>query len=419
MKINKQILPFLAFFYFFLFRDFLERQIGILKCVDELVALAAVPIFILHLRNNGFRLKICRIREGYGRYILLLAVIGLLSSVRFQYQPLLAMLSDFCLVMKFWLAIYVGKNFLRGFICEKNAAGIFVHVRLMTWLYACLILLDHVAGGLFQADIRYGLRSTQLFYSHPTVFCGCCTFIIAVLLSIRAWVNGSEKYLVALLLMTCSTLRSKAIGVALSIALIYYFAYIRRKKISLRSVVLFIPLVVAIGWEQIEFYFFSSIQSGSARYQLLAKSILIANDCFPLGAGFASFGSYYSGVYYSPLYAMYGISNIYGLSQQMSAFISDSFWPMILGQFGWLGLFCYGAALLTLFICIQQMRVYSKAFYVSGLSILAYLLIVSMAEAAFVHPLAIPFAMWLGMLLQAVKSKRQSERSMEQRTFRG
>lgn len=406
MKINKQMLSFLAFFYFFLFRYPLEEQIGVLKYMDEVVALAAVPLFTLQIRNDNFKFKMYRLQEGYGRYILVLAVIGLLSSVRFQYQPLLPVLSDFFLVIKFWLAVYVGKNILQGFICEKNADGIFLHVKVMTWFYAFLILLDHVLGGIFPADIRYGLRSTQLFYFHPTVFCGCCTFIIVVLLSIRGWVSGSEKYLAALLLMACSTLRSKAIGIALSIALIYYFAYIRRKRISLKSMVLFIPLVVAIGWEQIEFYFFSSIQSESARYQLLAKSILIANDCFPLGAGFATFGSYYSSVYYSPLYTMYGISNVYGLSQEMGAFISDSFWPMILGQFGWLGLLCYGVALLTLFIGIQRMRAYSKAFYVSGLSVLAYLLIASMAESAFVNPLAIPFAVWLGMLFQAAKQKK-------------
>lgn len=406
MRINKLRFLFLSFFYFFLFRDFLEGQIGILKYVDEVVALSAFPLFVFQLKNNGFKIKLGQSQVGYGRYIFLLSMIGLAGSLYFQYQPWAPVLSDFFLVIKFWLSIYVGKNFINGFLCPSNADIIFFHIKLMTWFYAVLILLDYISGGVFRAEIRYGLRSIQLFYSHPTVFCGCCVLLIVILLSIRDWVNGSERYFAALLLMTCSTLRSKAIGIAFAIAFIYYIVHIRKKKISLKTAVLLVPAVILIGWEQIEFYFFSSIQSGSARYQLLAKSILIANDCFPLGAGFASFGSYYSSVYYSPLYAMYGISNVYGLSQEMSAFISDSFWPMILGQFGWLGVACYGAALFALFICVQRVRTYSKAFYTSGLSALVYLLITSMAESAFVHPLAIPFAVWFGMLLQAAKPKR-------------
>ena len=55
--------------------------------------------------------------------------------------------------------------------------------------------------------------------------------------------------------------------------------------------------------------FFSSIIPDSARYQLLTKAFEIARDMFPLGAGFATFGSYYSGVYYSSVYAAYGLSN--------------------------------------------------------------------------------------------------------------
>lgn len=403
MKIKKQLLLFLLFFYFFLFRDFLERTISIFQYVDELTALTAIPIFFLRLKQTKFKLKLSKVRAGCARYITLLAAIGLLSTFWFCYQPMIAVLSDLCLVVKFWLAIYVGKSFLRGFVCQKNAHSIFVHIKLMTWFYAALIISDHVSGGLFRANIRYGLRSTHLFYSHPTVFAGCCVLLAVILLSIRSWIKGSEKYLVILLFMTCTTLRSKAVAVAVVIALIYYFSYIRKKQISLKTVVIFVPLVALIGWAQIEYYFFSSIQSGSARYQLLVNSIEIANDHFPFGAGFATFGSYYSGVYYSPLYAMYGISNIRGLSPSNTAYISDSFWPMILAQFGWFGLITYCIAVFMLFRRIQDMRSDSKAFYASGLSILMYLLITSMAEAAFVHPQAIPFAIWLGVLFQTTE----------------
>lgn len=405
MKISRQFLLFLFFFYLFLFKEFLEQQISILKYTDEIAALAAIPVFCFQLKANHFKIKMGRIKTGYGRYIILLVIIGAASSLRFLYQPSAAALSDFFLCIKFWLALYAGKFFLQGFLCGENAKGIFAHIKLVTWFYVALIIFDNIFR-IFPAEIRYGLRSTQLFYGHPTVFVGCCVFLVAILLSIRDWIVGSEKYLALLLLLASTTLRSKAFGVAFAIALIYYFAYIRKKKITVKTVAMFVPVVVAISWEQIEYYFFSGIQSDSARYQLLVKSIQVANEHFPFGGGFATYGSYYSAIYYSPFYERYGLSNVYGLSSQFSIFISDSFWPMILGQFGWLGLICYCAALLALFMRIQKMREYSKAIYTSGLSILVHLLITSTGESAFVHPLAIPLAIWLGILFQTSKSEK-------------
>lgn len=146
------------------------------------------------------------------------------------------------------------------------------------------------------------------------------------------------------------------------------------------------------------------MRSSYARYQLLVKSVEIAIDHFPFGSGFASFASYFSGVFYSPLYSIYGISNVFGLGAGGTWFVSDSFWPMILAQFGWIGLFAFCVALLILFNSVQQLHKISHAYYTSGLSILAYLVIASAAESAFVNPLAIPLAIWLGVLLQMAGS---------------
>lgn len=411
MKIKKQLLFFLLFFYLFLLGGYFEQQIKFLKYSDEIVALMAIPIFLLQLKRDCFKLRMGTMRESYGRYIVLLMIVGAVSSLRFSYQPRVAALSDAFLSVKFWLAVYVGKFFLPEFLCRKNAKDIFTHIKLMTWLYVVLIMLDNIFR-IFPADIRYGLRSTQLFYGHPTVFAGRCVLLIAILLSIRDWVSGSEKYLALLLLLMCTTLRSKAFGIVFAIALIYYFAYIRKKRITVKTIAMFAPVVIALSWDQIEYYFFSSIQSDSARYQLLVKSLQIANDHFPFGSGFATYGSYYSVVHYSLLYERYGLSTVFGLSREYSVFASDSFWPMILGQFGWLGLICYCAALFTLFMRIQKMRAGSKALYASGLSILVHLLITSTGESAFVHPLSIPLAIWLGVLFQTSEPQKTTGRSL-------
>ena len=309
-----------------------------------------------------------------------------------------AEVSDAFLCIKFWLALYVGKKIFAKIDMQKYASKIYFHVKCITILYGVLIVIDYSLH-IFQATERYGLRSEQLMYTHPTVLVACCVFLIMILLSLKNYVTGSKKYIIMLLLIMCSTLRSKAFGAALAIILICYFVFVRKKKITLRTMLLFIPLVVILGWDQIQYYFFSSIIPDSARYQLLTKAFEIARDMFPLGAGFATFGSYYSGVYYSSVYAAYGLSNINGLRIGASQFISDSFWPMILGQSGYFGLFSYIFAVMMLLKAIQGIRRVENSYYAAAMSGICYLIIVSMAESAFVHPIAVPIAMMIGAFL--------------------
>ena len=192
---------------------------------------------------------------------------------------------------------------------------------------------------------------------------------------------------------------SKAWGIAIAIVLICYFTFYRKKKITIKTLLLFVPLVVTLAWNQIYYYFFSSIQGDSARYQLLINSFKVIKDHFPIGSGFGTYASYYSGKYYSPIYSSYGMTGIYGLTRNNTSFISDSFWPMVFAQTGLIGTVAFGCALLRLFKKIQKIRITSMAFYASAISVLSYLLIASTAESAFVHPVAIPIALWLGVIM--------------------
>ena len=110
----------------------------------------------------------------------------------------------------------------------------------------------------------------------------------------------------------------------------------------------------------------------------------IALDNCPIGTGFASFGSAVTADsgWYSPLYFQYGISSVWGLSQEYSAFISDSFWPTVLGQSGWIGLIAYCGAFVMLIRSILD-NADSK---LPILLFAAYLLIMSTSESACFNP---------------------------------
>lgn len=407
IKINRSYMMFLVYLYFFVFEQLLERYVFFVKYADECIALTAVPCYLIHAaakkgRGGG--------REKWWPFIWLFLLVGLTGNLVYQYQDLWkAALPDMLLCVKFWLAIYTGECLFCNLDLARFARRIYFHIRLLVWLFAALIVLDQTLH-IFTATMRYGLRSVQLFYDHPTYFAACCCLLISILLSIRPYLKRCDRYFFLLLAMMCTTLRSKAFGAACVFLLIYYIVLCRKKRMKLRMLLLVVPIILILAWDQIEYYFFSSLQSDSARYQLMEKAVFAACDHAPLGTGFGTFASHFSGVFYSPLYYIYRISNVNGLRKGASYFISDSFWPMILGQTGWLGLILISCALLCLFLCIQDMRKRNPACNAAGLCILAYLMISSIAESAFVNMLAVPLAIWLGVLLQKSRREEQSEK---------
>ena len=203
----------------------------------------------------------------------------------------------------------------------------------------------------------------------------------------------------------CSTLRSKAFGDVFILISIWYFVFYRKKELNWKSFLIFIPAVLLIAWNQVEYYFYE-IKEEAARYQLLEKSFMIAKEHFPIGSGFGTFASHYSAVVYSPLYSEYGLSHIYGLEEGRANFVSDSFWPMILGQTGWLGLSVYCLAIWSLFKQIRLLNKINRGCYASALFIFAYLMVESAAASSFVFPTAVPLAVWLVSLFSVQHNKK-------------
>lgn len=74
------------------------------------------------------------------------------------------------------------------------------------------------------------------------------------------------------------------------------------------------------------------------RIALYAASLAIGRDEFPLGAGIGQFGSHLSRDDYSPLYERYGLNQVALLRPDDPQAATDAFWPMVLGETGWIGL---------------------------------------------------------------------------------
>ena len=97
---------------------------------------------------------------------------------------------------------------------------------------------------------------------------------------------------------------------------------------------------------------FSDVQTymlgESVRTTFWLAGIKLANNYFPLGTGFASFGSDMAARYYSSVYVSLGWEDSWALGRE-GRFLDDNFFASILGQFGWIGFILYLGLLALLF----------------------------------------------------------------------
>jgi hypothetical protein len=91
--------------------------------------------------------------------------------------------------------------------------------------------------------------------------------------------------------------------------------------------------------------------ASAARSLMYFDSVGIAVEHAPLGVGFARYGSYFAGAYYSPEYQARGYAAVWGLGPEapdQKSFLTDTFWPAILGEAGFLGAIGYAVGLFVL-----------------------------------------------------------------------
>ncbi|MCD8369058.1 MAG: O-antigen ligase family protein, partial [Clostridiales bacterium] len=121
------------------------------------------------------------------------------------------------------------------------------------------------------------------------------------------------------------------------------------KKIKLWNIVVLAIGTVAFLFADISEY----LLSASIRSTFWKAAFQLANQYFPLGTGFASFGSDMAARYYSPIYVELGWSGTWGLGQE-SDYLNDNFFASILGQFGWIGFILYLVVLAIMFFYVNK-----------------------------------------------------------------
>ena len=395
ITINRHYMLFLVLFYTFIFNEPLTHIVPLFRYEDELLALMAIPIITYRVCKS----KGLRDNTGCVLWLSGFVIMGMAGSVLYRYQSILRVaIPDLLLCLKFWMAIYASKTLFQGFDIPHFARKIYCHIRLIVWVFFILSIVNFAFGIFPIYEVRYDMNSNSLFYELPVTLVSVCSFMAIILIAIRGYTGSSFVYVLMISLMMVSTLRSKGFALAAVVCLMYLIASARRRKFSFKTMLLSIPIVLAASESQLRYYYLENADI-SARAQMLKTSFQVANDHFPFGAGFGTYGSYYSKDPYSPLYYKYGLNTLWGLSEDRNNFVCDSFWPMIMGQAGYFGVAFYVGALFMLARKILLLKKVSVFFFASGMMAIMQLIIDSLSGTAFVHPFAVPVALWIGVLL--------------------
>lgn len=313
-------------------------------------------------------------------FLAALVFIGVLGNFqsRIQLDPK-PILIDLFACIKFVLL------YLSGIIVMKGKRHLYkaviIEIKFLLLMMTPFAALNQFTDLGMWFDYRNGLHSFQFVFIHPATYAEIIAGFVLLLLveskKNRAWIVLS-------LVLIALSLRSTAIAFVACVIILCLNG--TTKSARLGQLGLIILAAIYLGWSQIQYYYVMT--DGSARARLTSVSLDLAAKYAPIGSGFATFASNITAQpgYYSLLYYQYGLNFVHGLVPSDISFLSDTFWPIIIGQFGWLGLFSFLSCIACLFF--GRLHFNGKRGVSGKLVILffSYLLLASLGSTAFFHP---------------------------------
>ena len=183
-------------------------------------------------------------------------------------------------------------------------------------------------------------------------------------------------------------------AIAASFGVLFLYLYFAKFRLKSKKIACFVVAVVAmlIGYDQIKFYYGNNYlyDDNFIRARMMRDSFNIANNLFPLGSGFGSFASDVAKKAQTPLYSTYGYSF-------ESKYLTDSFWPIVIAQFGWGGLSAFCGVIEKIMKSIFSAFKLDRSLFCSSCSVILYLLICTLGESAFFHPVCVPMFIIVGI----------------------
>lgn len=392
---------FVIIIMFMIFFSFAIKYISpYFQYLDDIFTIIFMGIAIF---KNIFDSKKGKLNK-YDRYILILGailiIIGLVGNFISKYQinvkAILIDILSFCKFFGIYLAgiiIFYDEKEERYFEISEYFSKIILVI------IGCIALLNYIFNwGLATDKNRFGITVYTLG-GHPSfasAVTSCCVSILLYDFS------KNKKWIFLGLILTALTLRMKAM-VYVVLMLIYIIFNKQKKYFQIKKFFIYAVVAIIIARPYISNYFFDLTAS---RGLALKSSIELATTFFPIGSGFATFGTTGSIISYSNAYEILGLNTRYGFMKDASAFIGDGGWATEIGQFGLLGVVILMIMLFLMYRSVET-TVKQNSTYAPYVSIFLYLLICSTSETTFSSNYAIFFAIALVILIKKGQIKNE------------
>lgn len=313
---------------------YLEATVSVFSYTDEAMA---VSLFAYYALNNHRKLKefsvfIC-IMTFYVLYSLLLGI----TNINAIAMDLIIQVKPFLI---YYCSVAMGLQ-----LSQRGKRTVRHLINLLVFITFSLTIVnyDFVMVDIFGHSSRFGTFITIAGFLY--YYC-----------SDRSHRALRNTLIIWACMLFC--MKVKSIGFfVLALFVILYFSNLRTKiKFNIKTLVWFalgVAVMMFFAWDRFAQFFITNgysagtIEDMYARPALYVAAFEIIKDYFPFGSGFGTFASWASGVYYSPIYYMYDLYNVYGLQPDKYSFVSDTYFP-VLAQFG-----CVGV---ILFICFMWRR---------------------------------------------------------------
>ncbi len=359
------------------------------KYIDELICLIMLLLTFITIAVSK-RVFLYQFEIKILIASLLLLLIGIIPYFGNAPNKIPAGFIDIVVFFKSISIYFTSRIFLRNWEIANWRKILVPFFTIMAILIGLFVMFDKLYNLFSYHDIRFSMQSEALFFGHPSRYSFFWIYCFIVLMPFL--IKTNRTFLLFILAMGLLSLRFKYFAFV-PFGVVVLFTNNILDKIKVKSPVFIFAIALLLGimlfsvWEHLQINYYSDKYARSA---LFRNSFVVAKEFFPFGSGFGTYGSYASGKYYSLLYYKLNMANVYGLSPGNSSFVSDTFWPMVLAQFGYLGLLLYGWILflifkgLYLFFRIEQDNAY-RFFYLSAILLMVSLVIISSSDSIFVQ----------------------------------
>lgn len=318
----------------------LSNFVSILSYSDEvLTVIYIVIIAIIFFRNKKVDRTLHYVLFVFFSVILIGLLSNFLSRLKILPFPMVTdILMSLKLLITFTFYYSISSASTRDHV--SNSLRRFSQISILV-LFILGTISQFINTNLTLTERRYGLKPFNFVYD----FAGDTGFLVIAFLLIMLMHSKklSKIDYMYILLGSIVILETTKIQVMVFPIALICMGILKKFKLKLNTLsILIIGLVLLLaGYSQLHEYFLDSTHY-SPRKIMLLDSIRLANQNFPLGTGFGSFGSEMASRYYSPIYFSLGYIYLYGLNGNMEvSALNDNYLAMIIAQFGWVGAILY------------------------------------------------------------------------------